>query len=70
MMFVVILFLLYALHAKHYDTMDIGDYQQLSELLEDDHGVDHGGRDVENPNRLLKASGTGLLASKIAPPKA
>lgn len=53
-MFVVILFMIYGFHAAHYDTMDIGDYCNLVELLEDDNGV-CGGRNVDNPNRLLKA---------------
>lgn len=53
-MFVVILFMIYGFHAAHYDTMDISDYQNLVELLEDDNGV-CGGRNVDNPNRLLKA---------------
>jgi len=53
-MFVVILFVIYGFHAAHYDTMDISNYRNLAELLEDDHGVINGRR-VENPNRLLKA---------------
>ncbi|CAJ1378332.1 unnamed protein product [Effrenium voratum] len=53
-MFVAILFLIYAFHAAHYDTMDISDYRHLVDLLEDDNGI-CGGRSIENPNRLLKA---------------
>lgn len=53
-MFVVILFLIYGFHAAHYDTMDISDYAHLVQLLEDDNGI-CGGRNVDNPNRLLKA---------------
>eukprot|EP00438_Fugacium_kawagutii_P034530 Skav213820 [mRNA] locus=scaffold1987:591830:597615:+ [translate_table: standard] len=38
-MFVLILFMIYGFHAAHYDTMDIGDYGNLVELLEDDNGI-------------------------------
>jgi len=53
-MFVAIVLMFYVFHAAHYDTMDIGDYKHLADLLEDDDGDQRGGT-VENPNRLLKA---------------
>eukprot|EP00931_Biecheleriopsis_adriatica_P041510 TRINITY_DN23719_c0_g1_i1.p1 TRINITY_DN23719_c0_g1~~TRINITY_DN23719_c0_g1_i1.p1 ORF type:complete len:536 (+),score=100.98 TRINITY_DN23719_c0_g1_i1:59-1666(+) len=53
-LFVAILFMMYAFHAAHYDTFDISDYRNLVELLEDDNGILEG-RSVDNPNRLLKA---------------
>jgi len=46
--------LLYAFHAAHYDTMDVGDYRHISNLLEDDDG-ECNGRRIQNPNRFLKA---------------
>lgn len=53
--FVAILLCLYAFHAAHYDSMDISDYRQLVDLLEDDDGCTRNGRTIDNPNRLLKA---------------
>mmetsp|Transcript_39205 Transcript_39205/g.71130 ORF Transcript_39205/g.71130 Transcript_39205/m.71130 type:complete len:575 (-) Transcript_39205:83-1807(-) len=54
--FVAILFVIYGLHAAHYDTMDISDVRCLADLLVDDNAeISPGGRIIQNPNRLLKA---------------
>lgn len=52
-LFVVNGLFLFAVHEVRYDRMEIEDYLQLVELLEDDDGV-CGGKEIQNPNRLLK----------------
>jgi len=51
--FVALALALFAVHEMRYDGMDIEDYKSLVDLLEDDDGQCRG-REIHNPNRLLK----------------